>query len=93
MSQDTEAHDLAKVMMSRKASHLYNRMQHGLAQKQAKVDVLHQRRKEIDKSKEKGAGGKSVLKQKVERLKKERKGVEEAYSETGGSMKKKRKST
>ena len=46
--QEDEAHDLAKVMMSRKASRLYGRMQNGIRQKKAGVDVLHQRRKEID---------------------------------------------
>lgn len=34
--------------MSRKASRLYGRMQNGIKQKKSGVDVLHQRRKEID---------------------------------------------
>jgi pescadillo protein len=89
--EEDEAHELAKTMMSRKASHLYNRMQHGIAQKQAKVDMLSQRRKDLGQSKERDATGKSMLKQKVERLKDERRTVETTYSETGGSMKKTKK--
>eukprot|EP00527_Entomoneis_sp_CCMP2396_P007753 CAMPEP_0198144474 /NCGR_PEP_ID=MMETSP1443-20131203/16200_1 /TAXON_ID=186043 /ORGANISM="Entomoneis sp., Strain CCMP2396" /LENGTH=687 /DNA_ID=CAMNT_0043807877 /DNA_START=21 /DNA_END=2084 /DNA_ORIENTATION=+ len=88
--EEKEAHELAKTMMSRKATHLYGRMQHGLARKQDKLDELHRRRKEID-GKEKDAVGKTVLKQKVDRLKKERKTVEDEYSKTDGSMKKNKK--
>lgn len=106
---EEEAHKLAKTMMNRKAAHLYGRMQHGIARKQAKVDELHKRRKELDmreslkqndplrkepvvlKGKEKSAEGKTPGKQKVERLKNERKSVEAAYSNTGGSMKRKNK--
>lgn len=51
-ADDKEAHDLAKVMMSKKAARLYGRMQHGLAQKQSKVDELKKRRKEIETNKE-----------------------------------------
>jgi pescadillo len=107
--EEEEAHRLAKTMMSRKASHLYGRMQHGLARKQAKIDSLQQRRKELivdpkdegkerDESgrlvitgKEKDKTGKTANKLKVERLKNERKGVEETYSKTTGSMKKSKK--
>jgi len=46
--EEDEAHDLAKVMMSRKASRLYGRMQNGIKQKKSGVDVLHQRRREIE---------------------------------------------
>lgn len=77
--------------MSRKASRLYGRMQRGIAQKKASVEILHKRRKEIDRSKKAGSDSKTVLKQKVERLKEERKGVAESYSNTGGSMKKSKK--
>ena len=77
-------------MMSKKASRLYGRMQHGIAQKVAKAEALQKRRKEIDSSKEKGADGKTMLKQKVDRLRKERKSIEKDYSDTGGSMKKKK---
>lgn len=78
--------------MSRKASRLYGRMQRGIAQKKANVEFLHKRRKELDRSKEKaGPDSKTVLKQKVERLKEERKEVESAYSKSGGSMKKKKR--
>jgi pescadillo protein len=91
---EEEAHALAKTMMSRKAAHLYGRMQYGIAGKQAKIDALHKRRAEIDSSKTK-ENGKTVLKQKVERLKKERSTLETQYDESGGTMKKgkKRKST
>ena len=57
--QDEEAKALAKTMMSKKASRLYGRMQHGLAKKQAKVESLHKKRKEID---EKGRKGKKSKK-------------------------------
>lgn len=88
--QEKETHDLAKVMMSKKATRLYGRMQHGLSQKQAKVDALHKRRQELDRSKRLDSDGKTPLKQKVERLKKERKAVEDEYSNTGGTMKKRK---
>jgi hypothetical protein len=79
--------------MSKKASRLYNRMQHGIAQKQAKVDNLHKKRREIESSREKSKDGKTVQKLKVERLKKERKEVADSYGEgvAGGSMKKKKR--
>merc|ERR1712166_1621863 len=86
-----EAHELAKSMMSRKAAHLYGRMQHGISKKQAKVDGLNNRRRESNHTKEKDESGKTVLKQKVERLKKERKRIEDEYTHTGGSMKKSKK--
>lgn len=96
---EQEAHDLAKTMMSRKATHLYGRMQHGIAKKQAKVEKLHQRRKDLDvqerevlKGKERDESGKTALKQKVERLRRERKKVEKTYADTGGTMKKTKKS-
>jgi pescadillo protein len=94
---EEEEHRLAKSMMNRKAAHLYGRMQHGIAKKKAKVDALHQRRQELDakekeiKGKEKSSDGKTVQKQKVERLKNERKTVEKTYSNTGGTMKKSKK--
>ncbi|GAX29218.1 pescadillo [Fistulifera solaris] len=92
--EEEEAHALAKTMMSRKAAHLYGRMQYGIAGKQAKIDALHKRRAEIESSKTK-ENGKTVLKQKVERLKKERSTLETQYDASGGTMKKskKRKST
>ena len=88
--EEQEAHELAKTMMSRKASHLYGRMQHGIAKKQEKVDLLQRRRKEIE-GKEKDTTGKTVLKQKVERLKGERKDLEDKYSKSSGTMKKSKK--
>lgn len=77
--------------MSKKAARLYGRMQHGIAKKQAKVDNLHKKRREIESTREKSKDGKSFQKLKVERLKKERRDVEAAYDDTGGSMKKKRR--
>lgn len=108
-NEEEEAHRLAKTMMGRKATHLYGRMQHGIASKQAKVESLKQRRKELivkpeeegkefdDKGRlvitgrEKDKAGKTTNKLKVERLKNERKSVEDAYAKTTGSMKKSKK--
>ncbi len=91
LSQDDEAAELAKALMSKKAARLYGRMQHGIAQKQAKVDNLHKKRRDIESTREKNKEGKTAQKLKVERLKKERREKEDAYAETGGSMKKKRR--
>lgn len=60
--QDEEAKALAKTMMSKKASRLYGRMQHGLAKKQAKVESLHKKRKVIDEKK----GGKGKKSKKMQ---------------------------
>lgn len=90
-TDDEEAAHLAKSLMSKKAARLYGRMQHGIAQKQAKVDNLHKKRREIEDTREKSKDGKTLLKLKVERLKSERKDKENAYKDTGGSMKKKRR--
>ena len=89
--EEKEAHELAKSMMSRKAAHLYGRMQHGISKKQARVDDLETRRREPLQNKEKDEDGKSMLKQKVERLKRERKKIEDEYTNTGGTMKKSKK--
>lgn len=85
-----EAKELARSMMSRKAAHLYGRMQHGITQKKQKAEELQRRRKDIE-GKKKDETGKTVLKQKVERLKDERRAIEDTYAETGGSMKKKKR--
>jgi hypothetical protein len=77
--------------MSRKASHLYGRMQHGIAAKQSKVQNLKDRRKDIEMTKEKDGDGRTVLKQKYDRVKKERKILNDTYTDTGGSMKKSKK--
>lgn len=76
--------------MSKKANRLYGRMQHGLSQKQAKIDLLQKRREELDRTKRNDADGKTPAKQKVERLRKERKAVEDEYSNSGGTMKKRK---
>jgi len=89
--EEEEAHTLAKSMMSRKAAHLYGRMQHGLAKKKAKIDKLSSRREELEITKEKDALGRTPSKQKVDRLKKERKTIEDEYADTGGSMKRSKK--
>lgn len=89
--EEKEAHELSKSMMSRKAAHLYSRMQHGLAKKQSKVEALQSRRREVEHSKEKDEDGRTLLKQKVERLKKDRKRIEDEYADTGGSMKRSKK--
>jgi len=89
--EEKETHELAKSMMSRKASHLYGRMQHGISKKQARIEDLESRRREPLQNKERDDDGKSMLKQKVERLKRERKKIEDDYKNTGGSMKKNKK--
>merc|ERR1712003_502591 len=89
--EEKEAHELAKSMMSRKAAHLYGRMQHGISKKQARIDDLESRRREPLQNKEKDEDGKTTLKQKDERLKRERKGIEDMYTNTGGTMKKSKK--
>jgi pescadillo len=107
--EEEEAHRLAKTMMSRKATHLYGRMQHGIAKKKAKIESLNQRRKElvvnpkdngkerdglgrlIITGKEKDKTGKTSNKLKVERLKDERKSLEQTYMKTSGTMKKSKK--
>jgi pescadillo protein len=103
LRDEKETHALAKTMMSRKASHLYGRMQHGIAKKKAKVDTLNSRRKELvvdntpnrraetEITKAKDPDGRSSSKQRVERLKKERKNISDGYKNTGGSMKKNKK--
>jgi pescadillo len=102
IKQEEEAQRLAKSMMSRKATHLYQRMQNGLSKKQAKVDALHQRRKELDskvktddrvliKGKEKDGAGKTPLKLKVERLKDERKKLEKTYAKAEAAQKSKKR--
>ena len=77
--------------MSKKAARLYGRMQHGLAKKQASIDDLQRKRKQIEAKKGKTSEGKTILKAKVERLKNERKAIEKDYEDTGGSMKKRKK--
>jgi hypothetical protein len=78
-------------MMSRKASHLYGRMQHGIGQRKAKVEALQNRRREIEHSKANDEDGRTPLKQKVDRLKLEQKMIMADYSNHGGSMKKKKR--
>ena len=93
--QEKEAYELAKTMMSRKAAHLYGKMQYGLARKKEKIESLHRRRREIETEHKKNdsSGAKTVLKQKVERLKKERKDIEAKYDSSGGTTKKKRRTS
>jgi pescadillo len=89
--EEEEAHALAKTMMSRKASHLYGRMQNGINKKKAQVETLKTRRREIEHSKKNDTTGKTPLKQKVERLKKERSAIAKEYSNSGGSLKRSKK--
>jgi len=93
---DEEAQKLAKTMMSKKASRLYGRMQHGISKKRDLVEELQRKRKniEVDKNKKgKTPDGKTMLKAKVERLKNERRSIEKDYekSASAGSMKKRRR--
>jgi pescadillo protein len=89
--EEEEAHILAKTMMSRKASHLYGRMQHGIKKKKVHVENLQNRRRDIEHSKKNDPTGKTPLKQKVERLKKEQSTLMKEYSNPGGTMKKSKK--
>jgi len=103
--EEEEAHALAKTMMSRKASHLYGRMQNGINKKKAQVETLKTRRKEIEAqvgtltnrrreiehTKKNDSTGKTPLKQKVERLKKERAAIEKEYSGNDGTLKRSKK--
>ena len=82
---------MAKNMMNKKAARLYGRMQHGIAAKKEAVEVLSRKRKEIDTKNHKTLDGKSITKAKVERLKDERKTLLKEYSESSGSIKKKKK--
>lgn len=90
--EDADAHDRAKVMMGRKASRLYGRMQNGISIKEEQIKKLQKRREDM-KGKFKDADGKTVTMQKVVRLKKERKTVGDEYSKasSAGSMKKSKK--
>jgi hypothetical protein len=83
-------------MMSKRGKRLYGRMQHGLEKKQAAVEVLHKRRKEIErvKGKNKTEDGDTMSKAKVLRLRTERRAIEKDYEKTAsaGSMKKRKNS-
>lgn len=86
--EEEETKALAKLMMSKKAKRLYGRMQHGIEAKNTSVKNLERKRKDVDDSRK----DKTYLKQKVERLKFDRKVIEKEYEKSPGSMKKKNKS-
>lgn len=86
-NEEEENKALAKLMMSKKAKRLYGRMQHGIQEKQKNVETLERKRKEVDINRK----DKSSLKQKVERLKDDRKNIEKEYEVSAGSMKKNKK--
>lgn len=48
ISQEEEAAELSKIMMTKKSKRLYERMQYGIEKKQAAVQVLQEKRKKIE---------------------------------------------
>jgi len=86
--EEEEQQELARGMMNKKAARLYGRMQHGIEKKKKAVDTLTRKRREIEASRKADDRGRTVNKQKVDRLKLERRDLEDKYSNTGGSMKK-----
>mmetsp|Transcript_38523 Transcript_38523/g.44897 ORF Transcript_38523/g.44897 Transcript_38523/m.44897 type:complete len:688 (-) Transcript_38523:299-2362(-) len=82
---DEEAKELAKLVMSKKATRLYGRMKKGQSQKQERIEILQRKRREIDESKDmRATGAKSNKKKKLERLKDERKDLEKEYVKQTG---------
>jgi len=82
LKQNQENKELALLMMNRKAKSLYGRMQYGIARKQAKVDNLERKRKDLESTKlakKENSKDKTIKKQKVERLKRTRKNIVKKY--------------
>mmetsp|Transcript_28545 Transcript_28545/g.37042 ORF Transcript_28545/g.37042 Transcript_28545/m.37042 type:complete len:686 (+) Transcript_28545:104-2161(+) len=50
-SEEAEIHEMAQIMMSKKAKRLYGRMQHGLKKKKDAIEKLEAKRRKIDEEK------------------------------------------
>jgi len=51
LAESTEANEMRTIIMSKKARHLYDRMQHGIAKKKTAVQMLEKKRRTLDERK------------------------------------------